>query len=278
MQEEMFVKTDSPPADSYIGMPNKSPLRYPGGKTRALTILGRYLAEHYPGRKTLLSPFVGGGSFELACASNGFQVYANDLFVPLYTFWRVLKQDPNGLHAAVLKQLPVSKEAFLQHRNSKLEYEDSNEVAAAYFVVNRSSFSGATFCGGFSSEAAEKRCNTRAVDRLRDVDLQNVTLSNQDATEFLRSHPETQDTVVYADPPYFITSYVYGKNGDMHEGFDHAGFAAALRTRKDWILSYNDCPYIRELYSGCRIFSESWSYGMNNAMKPSSELIILPPE
>jgi DNA adenine methylase len=105
-----------------------------------------------------------------------------------------------------------------------------------------------------------------------------VTLSNQDAIEFLQAHPETQDTVVYADPPYFITSYVYGKDGDMHEGFDHAGFAAALRTRKDWILSYNDCPYVRELYAGCRILSESWSYGMNNNEKASSELIILPPE
>ena len=258
-------------------MPNKSPLRYPGGKTRALAILGRYLKEHYPTRKILLSPFLGGGSFELACASNGLTVYANDLFVPLYTFWQVLKLDPKGLHAAVLQQLPVSKEVFLQHRNSKLTYKDPQEVAAAYFLVNRSSFSGATFCGGFSAEAGEKRCNQSAVDRLLDVDLRNVTLSNQDAIQFLRSHPETQDTVVYADPPYYITTYVYGKDGDMHEGFDHAEFARALLERSDWILSYNDCPYIRELYSGCRIVSESWSYGMN-AEKPSSELIILPPE
>jgi DNA adenine methylase len=259
-------------------MPNKSPLRYPGGKTRALSILQRYLTEYYPGRGTLLSPFLGGGSFELACASEGMQVYANDLFVPLYTFWQVLKLDPKGLHEATLKQIPVSKEVFLQHRNSKLEYRDPQEVAAAYFLVNRSSFSGATFCGGFSTEAGEKRCNQSAVDRLLEVDLRNVTLSNQDAIQFLRSHPETQDTVVYADPPYFITSYVYGKNGDMHEGFDHAGFALALLGRTDWILSYNDCPYVRELYAGCRFFSESWSYGMNNNEKASSELIILPPE
>lgn len=259
-------------------MPNKSPLRYPGGKTRALAILDRYLRQEYPGRQTLLSPFLGGGSFELACASSGMQVYGNDLFVPLYTFWQVLKLDPRGIHAAVLRQLPMTKEVFLRHRNSKLDYKDPQEVAAAYFLVNRSSFSGATFCGGYSAEAGEKRCNQSAVDRLLEVDMRNVTLSNKDAVDFLRDHPETQDTVVYADPPYYITSYVYGKDGDMHEGFDHAGLAEALRGRRDWILSYNDCPYIRELYKGCRIASESWSYGMNNGEKPSSELIILPPE
>lgn len=259
-------------------MPNKSPLRYPGGKTRALLILQRYLDTYYPGRRTLLSPFLGGGSFELSQASKGMQVFANDLFVPLYSFWKVLKLDPKGLHAAVLKQLPVSKEVFLQHRNSKLAYTDPQEIAVGYFIVNRCSFSGATFCGGFSAEAGEKRCNQSAVDRLLEVDMRNVILSNQDAVDFLGNHPETSDMVVYADPPYYITTYVYGKDGDMHEGFDHAGFAAALRKRKDWILSYNDCPYIRELYSGCRIFSESWSYGMNNGEKPSSEVIILPPE
>lgn len=231
---------------------------------------------HYPGRTTLVSPFLGGGSFELDAASRGYTVYANDLFTPLYTFWRVLQLDPKGLHAAVLRRLPVGKETFLQYRNSNLEYADPQETAAAYFLVNRCSFSGATFCGGFSAEAAETRCNRSAVDRLLDVNLTNVRLSNLDALDFLRQHPETPTTVVYADPPYFITTYVYGKDGDMHEAFDHVALAEYLRTRTDWILSYNDCPRIRELYAGCRILPVEWSYGMN-AKKKSSELLILPP-
>lgn len=258
-------------------MPNKSPLRYPGGKTRALAILERYLKQ-YPGRTRLLSPFLGGGSFELAQAAKGMRVFANDLFVPLYTFWQVLKLDAKGLHKTIQSRLPMTNETFLEFRNSNLDYRDPHEIAAAYFLVNRCSFSGSTFCGGYSKEAAEKRCNQSAVDRLLDVDLTNVTLFNMDAVEFLRRHPEQPDTVIYADPPYYISSYVYGKDGDMHEGFDHAGFARALLGRTDWILSYNDCPYIRELYAGCRFYTESWSYGMNNNSKASSELIILPPE
>lgn len=257
-------------------MPNKSPLRYPGGKTRALRILTDAVETYYPGRRTLLSPFLGGGSFELDAASRGYTVHANDYFVPLYSFWQVLKLDPKGLHAAVRRHLPMSKERFLAFRTSKLDFSDPQEIATAYFLVNRCSFSGATFCGGFSAEAAETRCNRAAVDRLLQVNLKKVTLSNRDAIEFLRQNPETSDTVVYADPPYYITTYVYGKDGDMHEAFDHASFAAYLKTRADWVLSYNDCPYIRELYAGCRILPVSWSYGMNNGAKPSSEVLILP--
>ena len=253
----------------------KSPLRYPGGKTRAISILRRYLDEHYRGRRILLSPFLGGGSFELDCASRGYEVHGNDLFRPLVTFWTVLRDTPDALQERVRQLCPVTKETFLRFRQTILELTDPLEIAAAYFVVNRCSFSGATFCGGFSAEAAEKRCNPSAILRLLSPPF--ASISNLNALDFLREHPESDTTVVYADPPYYITTYVYGKDGDMHEGFDHAGLAALLKTRRDWVLSYNDCPYIRELYAGCRILTESWAYGMN-ASKPSTEVIILPPE
>lgn len=256
-------------------LPQKSPLRYPGGKTRAVSLLADTLRAEYPGRRTLLSPFLGGGSFELNRLGAGYRVYANDLFVPLYTFWSVVKTRGPELRAAVRAACPVSKEDFLRYRTDILSYTDPLQIATAYFLVNRCSFSGATFCGGYSREAAEKRMTPSAIDRL-ELDLSGLTLTNLDACAFLRAHPETPDTVVYADPPYWIDSYLYGKDGDMHEGFDHAGFAAVLKGRRDWVLSYNDCPAIRELYADCRILEVSWAYGMDNGKKASSELLILP--
>ena len=255
----------------------KSPLRYPGGKTRAIKILTRYVDEHFPGRKTLLSPFLGGGSFELSCASRGYTVYANDLFTPLYVFWNVVKTRPTELQAKVTEECPVSKEDFKQIRTTILDKTDDLDIAKSYFIVNRCSFSGSTFCGGFSQQASTGRLNESAIAQIGKVDMQNVTVSNMDAIKFLQDHPETEDTIIYADPPYFIPTYIYGKDGDLHEKFDHEGFASYIQTRNDWIISYNDCPYIRELYTGCRIFEETWAYGMDNGKKKAAELIILPP-
>ena len=256
--------------------PRVSPLRYPGGKTRARALLTRYVETEYPGRRTLLSPFLGGGSFELSRLDAGCRVYGNDLFAPLATFWTVLKTSPRELQAAVRAALPVSKEDFLRSRSSILSMTDPLEIATAYFLVNRCSFSGATFCGGYSREAAEKRLTASAIDRLGRVELSRLTVTCQDACEFLRAHPETEDTVVYADPPYVIESYLYGKDGDLHEAFDHTAFAGVLKTRRDWILSYNDCPLVRELYAGCQIEEATWAYGMDNGKKPARELIIRP--
>lgn len=253
----------------------KSPLRYPGGKTRAVALLRRTLEQEYPGRRVLMSPFLGGGSFELDCVSREYDVHVNDLFRPLATFWRVLRERPEELRERVRQMCPVTKEVFIAFRRSILELDDPLEIAAAYFIVNRCSFSGATFCGGFSAESAVSRCNPSAIERLLPPAF--ASISSMDAVAFLREHPESDTAVVYADPPYYISTYVYGKDGDMHEGFDHQALATLLLTRRDWMVSYNDCAYIRGLYAGCRIIPVSWAYGMN-ARKKSSEILILPPE
>ena len=253
----------------------KSPLRYPGGKTRAVKILKKYVNTHFPGRKVILSPFFGGGSFEIAMCEDGYTVLANDLFKPLYTFWKILQWNAQTIIELVRTHMPVTKEKFMQFRTNIMDL-DPLEQAAAYYIINRCSFSGSTFCGGYSAQAASGRLNDSSLRTLETIDLSKIQFSNMDCCEFLRAHPENTETLVYADPPYYIKTYIYGKDGDMHESFDHEAFAKTIKGRKDWILSYNDCDYIRELYKGCRIFTVSWAYGMN-ASKESSEVIILPP-
>lgn len=210
----------------------------------------------------------------MSLANNGMTVYGNDLFRPLYIFWKMVKERPHQLKESVQAACPVTKEAFAELRTQILDMTDELEIATAYYLVNRCSFSGSTFCGGFSQQSADGRMNQAAIDRLLTVSLTNVSLSNEDCVAFLQSHPQTETTVVYADPPYYIPTYVYGKDGDMHEGFDHNRFATELKKRSDWILSYNDCPFIRQLYADCRIESVRWSYGMSS--KPSSEVVIRP--
>jgi DNA adenine methylase len=260
------------------GIQNKSPLRYPGGKTRAVKIIEKYVQTYYPGCKKLLSPFFGGGSFEIYLHDQGWKVYGNDLFKPLYMFWKQT-QSVEGLDAlvkSVRSKMPITKELFMTMRESIMNLTLPLEIATAYYIINRTSFSGATFCGGFSSQAASGRLNEASLATLGSLKIAAIDITNLDYSAFLDKNPDTDDLLIYADPPYYITSYIYGKDGDMHESFNHVAFAAKIKCRKNWILSYNDCPYIRDLYAGCRIFKESWSYGMNSS-KNSSEIIILPP-
>jgi DNA adenine methylase len=252
-----------------------SPLRYPGGKTRATKILEALVKARFPTQKTLISPFLGGGSFELHMKTLGYKLTTNDLFKPLYTFWRMAKEQPLALQALVKTYQPMTKEKFVAIRQSILVDVDPLSIAAKYFVINRSSFSGSTFCGGYSAESGEKRFTENSIKKIGALDLSGLVLENKDCLEFIRSHPQTSDTILFLDPPYYITKYIYGRDGDMHEGFNHTGLLEALKERTDWILCYNDCQYIRDLYKDFKIEKVSWAYGMNST-KESSEVIISP--
>lgn len=253
----------------------RSPLRYPGGKTRAIKTLDEILFREYPDTKVLISPFFGGGSFELHCLKKVDRVEANDLFAPLIAFWSCLQKDTTLLMKEVQKLHPLSKETFHALRRDILTETDPVKVAAYYFAINRSSFSGATFCGGYSAQAAESRFNQSSIDRLGKVDLSRVTFDSCDFVTFLRKHPDCDGSTVYLDPPYYISSYLYGRDGDMHSTFDHEGLKRVLTKRRRWVLSYNDCSEIRALYHDCEILEVNWAYGMNKSRK-SNEILILP--
>jgi DNA adenine methylase len=255
---------------------NPSPLRYPGGKTRAIHIIYEYINEHFPHRKQLLSPFFGGGSLELFLSVNGYNVFGNDLFIPLYNFWITKQKACETLIAKLKENMTISKDKFHELRNSIMTEPDNIKQATSYFIINRTSFSGATLCGGFSEEASKGRFTESSIKKLRECNVNSIVFSNLDCNKFIDEHPETTNTIIYADPPYYIEKFIYGKDGDMHENFNHVKFSETMLKRKDWIISYNDCEYIRKLYDGCRISTAKWSYGMNKS-KSSSEIIILPP-
>ena len=64
----------------------KTPIRYAGGKSRAVKIISPYLDNE----TKIVSPFMGGGSLEVNWASKGIEVIGYDLFDALVNFWEVL--------------------------------------------------------------------------------------------------------------------------------------------------------------------------------------------
>lgn len=260
---------------------NKSPLRYPGGKTRACKKLEEILLENYDISKynEIVSPFLGGGSFEFYIQNNyGLKIIANDKFQPLYNFWKSCTDDycKNIIVNNLIQNLnTVSKDKFKHTRETIIKEKNNLKQAVDYFIINRCSFSGATLCGGFSEEASNKRFTKSSIEKIEKLDLSNFTITKKDFSEFLNDNIEKESSILFLDPPYYLEkSTLYGNNGDMHENFDHDGLHKMLSSRKNWILTYNNIPYIRELYKNFKIIETSWSYGMNKSKK-SSEIVIL---
>lgn len=248
----------------------KSPLRYPGGKSRAVKIISKYIPKD---TKQLCSPFFGGGSLEIHCAQNGIRVYGYDSFGPLVDFWQVLLKNPNKLAASVKKYHPLKKYEFYKLQKLQLESKSNPERAAVFFVLNRTSFSGSTLSGGMASGGADNnpRFTKSSIEKLKTFKIKNLSIQQLD---YKKSIPRHKNVLLYLDPPYLIQSNLYGKKGDLHKNFDHHGLAKILKKRSNWILSYNNSKEIHELYSDYAILYPDWKYGMSNNKK-SREVLIL---
>ena len=215
----------------------------------------------------LVSPFFGGGSVEIAAAAIGMIVFGYDIFPPLVNFWVELLKDSNQLADKVLEYFPLSKDKFYELQ--KLTFSDRLESAAVFYVLNRSSFGGSTLSGGMSP--SHPRFTESSINYLRNFNVQNLSVNYGDFHKTITKH---KDSFLYLDPPYLISNSLYGRNGNTHKDFDHEGLGNLLKSRGNWVLSYNDSMEIREIYNDNRIFRPQWKYGMSKD-KESRELLIL---
>jgi DNA adenine methylase len=257
---------------------NKSPLRYPGGKTRACEKLYNIIDENFDieNISEIVSPFLGGGSFEFYLQNKlQIPIVANDKFKPLYNFWLHAKDKKEHLVNEIKNNKNIDKEKFIDLRKNIIDLDDKLKQAVHYFIINRCSFSGSTLSGSFSQEASEKRFTDSSIDKVNNLDLSNFTIFNEDFTIFLKKKFDKK-RLIFADPPYYLEkgSKLYGNNGDMHENFDHEELFKIMSKKKKWIMTYNDCEYIRNLYKDFEIIDVDWKYGMNKTKK-SSEIVII---
>lgn len=253
----------------------KSPLRYPGGKTRAANQLSSLFDDDI---KTIASPFFGGGSVEFELMKRGKNVIASDIFAPLAAFWQQLQLDPQALASQCQQYLSVTDKSVFVTMQSELrsllatDDPDPFQMAWRFFCINRRSFSGTTLSGGFNQG---QRFTPSSIQRLLDCDVSLLQIKSGDYWETL-SDQESYEAI-YADPPYLLdSSTLYGDRGSTHKDFDHVRLSMHLHQldSKFIVLSYNDHPEVRELYKDWRIESLTYAYGMNKSKK-SNEIIII---
>ena len=246
----------------------KSPLRYPGGKSRAAKIIMKY----FPKIDEMCSPFMGGGSIEIACAEKGIRVHAYDIFEPLNCFWEYLLKDADALYAEVEKLHPMTRDQFYEYQKTNANMPDSIERAAMFYALNRSSFSGSTLSGGWSPQ--HPRFNKSNMETLRNLKLPNLTVEHLDCLEAIKKH---KDLFLYLDPPYLLEQQnqnkLYGVQGSTHQGFNHQGLFDLLKDRDNWIMSYNNGAEIMEMYKDFKIIEPQWAYGMSKDKKAKEALI-----
>tara|TARA_Y100000004_G_scaffold97788_1_gene109508 strand:+ start:191 stop:1072 length:882 start_codon:yes stop_codon:yes gene_type:complete len=250
----------------------KTPLRYPGGKSRACVKLAQYLPDMKQFTE-FREPFLGGGSVALYMTKQypHLDIWVNDLYGPLYNFWKELQHNGQAI-AEQLKQYKIdnptpdtAKNLFLESKEIVNEDSVSNLLrACAFYVINKCSFSGLTESSSFSRQASDSNFSMRGIEKLPDYSLmiKDWKITNL-SYEYLLS--DNKQTFTYLDPPYEIGSNLYGKRGNMHSQFNHDHFAIKCdRFIGPQLISYNSSQLIRERFKDWQAAEFSHTYTMRS--------------
>ena len=253
----------------------KSPLRYPGGKSRAIQQMKHLLPTEF---EEYREPFVGGGSFFIYLKQKrpNLKIWVNDLNPELYLFWKFVQIDSEKLANETMKIKQQRKDGqALFDEMVKVDVTSLTELerAVRFFVLNRITFSGVVEAGGYSQLAFEGRFTDSSIERVAKLGqlLEGIKITHLDYRELLAGGKEIFN---FLDPPYFkaTKSKLYGKNGVLHTGFDHDAFAQEMRKcQHSWLITYDDSPEIRENFTFAKIYEWELQYGMNNYKKAKAE-------
>lgn len=252
----------------------KTPLRYPGGKSKAMNKMAPYFPEksmikHYR------EPFLGGGSVALWMTQNYNleTVWVNDLYWPLYNFWIQLRDGSDLLS----RELEEAKKNNNDEDKARKLFEVNKEILAdpdetpftkakAFWIVNKCSFSGLTESSSFSRMASNGNFTLKGIEDLKLYSkiIKNWKITNLSYEELLND--TDNDTFVYLDPPYEIGCNLYGKKGAMHKGFDHDIFAECCNnpTQAEIVISYNDDDSVKNRFPDWNKISFPLTYTMRS--------------
>lgn len=248
----------------------KSPLRFPGSKSKVLKKLQPFLnIPHYEYRE----PFVGGGAIffgKVKAQEN----WLNDKDINVSNFLEVIQNNAEDLCELVSKTTPTI-ETWQKYRldNNNIELSPV-EKAFRFLFFNRSNYSGiynANPIGGLKQLSQYKidcRWNPKLLcSRILQCSkkLDSVRITNFDFRDVITRNGV--DVFLMIDPPY------YHKGSSLYPVFmtneEHNELSNLLRqSNHSFLLTIDDCEEVRAMYNWANIIiPENWHYTVNSKKK-----------
>lgn len=266
----------------------KTPLRYAGGKTRAIKFITPFVKDY----QEIYSPFIGGGSLEVHWASLGKKVYGFDIFDALVNFWNVLLNNPKEL-SLKLQQISPTEEEYKRIKDILINWDKTqtllsdwktdyykrttpisldNITAAAYYFFNHNTSYGPGYLGWGSKVYLNQNKWNSMVKKIETFNLKNLMVQEMSFENVIENNP---NKFLYLDPPYYLEKdndnkmftgiYPMRNIPVHHNNFDHIKLRDLLLNHKgNFVLSYNNCETIREYYKDFELFYPKWNYSMGN--------------
>lgn len=246
-------------------MRHYSPLRYPGGKNKLSAFLAKICVDnningHY------VEPYSGGASVALFLLMEGYvqKITINDKDRSIYAFWHSVLKKTNQL-CNLIENTELTIEEWKKQKQIQLnkDKEDLLTLGFSTFYLNRTNRSGiinAGVMGGINQEGnylMDCRFNkSELIKRIRLIAERknDIRLYKKDAIkliEKIENEAINNNIIFYFDPPYYLKSSTLYMNHYQDDNHKIVSDKIKLIKNIKWIVSYDNVPEIKELYSNC---------------------------
>ena len=267
-----------------------SPLRYPGGKTRLANKLLEIIEKNFEGdeKVVLVEPYAGGAGASLALLFAGYveKIIINDLDNAIYTFWKVAVSDTDYLIDKI-KRTEITVAEWKKQKAIFHSTKSPRKLAFATLFLNRTNRSGIMNGGpiGGLDQSGEWKIDARftkktIVSRLEQIKKfkSKIEVQNLDGILLLKkleTRENADDHFIFLDPPYFQKGQSLYLN--HYNNKDHEALSRFLENSsfKRWVMTYDDVPYIKNLYAGMRTRGFSIQHNAYES-KVGREVMIFP--
>ncbi len=265
-----------------------SPLRYPGGKTKIYDKVQAIINQNMDLQSRIyVEPYAGGAGLALKLLYSGDvqKLVLNDFDYHIFCFWHICLEQTDDL-CSMIESCNISIEEWNRQKKiyDNVDAYTQVEVGFATFFLNRCNVSGIIKggpIGGLEQKGTYKldaRFNKenlikkiRKVASYKDV----IEFYNMDAIVFLDEvveKIESNNIFLNIDPPYVKKGPMLYKNS--YTEADHRAIADKVSSiRKKWIVTYDECELIRDLYSKFRIDKMQLNYSAGNTKKGQEYIV-----
>ncbi len=263
-----------------------SPLRYPGGKSSLFSFFGSLIEKNGLQHVQYVEPYAGGAGAALALLILGKvdSIVINDLDRAVFAFWKAITEDTDRFIRRI-RETPITiKEWYRQREVYRQKDTDLYDLGFAAFFLNRTNRSGIIeggVIGGINQTGKwplGARFNKESLIQKIEIiakHKQHIVVLNEDGLEVIRRYADAPTVLFYVDPPYYFKGSLLYLNSYNHN--DHARLAELLNslTETRWIVSYDNVPQVRALYSARTKQYEFSLYYHAHASKAGSEVMVL---
>lgn len=254
---DLYPEMTAPGPVNVSTVPQRSPFRYPGGKTWFVPTFRNWVLNLNLKPKTLVEPFAGGGIISLtALFENMIQnVVMAELDEDVAAVWKTVVQgDANWLANRILK-FNLTRESVIEEiSNSNV---DTKEKAFQTILKNRTNHGGILASGAGLLKHGENGKGIRSrwypetlAKRFLDLTIvaNRIDFCQVDGLDILQAYSDKKDVIFFIDPPYTAGGKKAGSRLYRHCNLDHDRlFSICEQLSGDFLMTYDNAEEVKIL-------------------------------